>query len=45
MARQDFQGRENAGKKEGRVRVVQPDRKEGGHAREVKVTSLGAAHR
>ena len=45
MARQDFQGRENTGKKEGRVRGEQPDRKEVGHAGEVKATSLGAAHR
>lgn len=46
MASQDFQDRENAGKKD-RVRGVSSHsyRKEAGHAGEVKATSLEAAHR
>lgn len=46
MSSQDFQDRENAGKK-GRLREVSShsDRKEAGHAEEVKATSLGATHR
>lgn len=42
MTRQDFRGRENARR---RVESVEPDRKEAGHAEEVKVMSLRAAHK
>ena len=44
MARQDFQGRENAGKKEEQSqRSHQKEEKESGHEGQVKAMNLGAA--